>query len=623
MVQPGTLLEGKYEILDKIREGGMGSIYRVRHRLLEEIRVIKVMKPNAVADADLRRRFVEEAKTATRLKHPNICTIYDFAIDDSGMAYLVMEYIEGPSISELLKLEGRPALPLALEIAHQSLLALGFLHRKGIVHRDVAPDNIMLTRDEQGLPLVKLIDLGIAKIAEAPVEATATGVFLGKLKYASPEQYGSLKKGERLDGRSDLYGLGIVLYELLTGVLPFEGDTVVELLRAHVFAPPRPFVQSDPEGRVPAELRAAVLKSLEKRREDRFADAESFDQEILTIQARYVRPEDFEETRAAVAKLRPSREVLVWPATPSAQSHLDLQFGVSTTPTPARSTENDLTAAAPVKTNWSDREANVPTVPVDAPPGRRRAGLVAVVALVAAAIVAAVLLSRSKSAEPPAVTAAALVTPAAAVPPTERPTPEPTALPPTPVPPTPPPTAAPASEPVSRSRAASVRPTALPARPAVVAPPAPALPAIVAVQAPAPDIARLPSPVPAVPTEPARATALPAPSPRPAPTEADRLREAVRLYETAQNTLSPDLYVRIFPGVDRSRVQEAFANFRSQTVEFEIRKIEIDPRGQSAVVSGFESRLAVPKAGNEQRVDSVRVLQFEKRGDAWVITAIR
>ena len=144
----------------------MGSIYRVRHRLLEEIRVVKVMKPSAVADADLRRRFVEEARTATRLKHPNICTIYDFAIDDSGMAYLVMEYIEGPSVADLLKLQGRPALPLALEIAHQSLLALGFLHRKGIVHRDVAPDNIMLTRDEQGLPLVKLIDLGIAKVAE-------------------------------------------------------------------------------------------------------------------------------------------------------------------------------------------------------------------------------------------------------------------------------------------------------------------------------------------------------------------------------------------------------------------------------------------------------------------------
>ena len=118
----------------------------------------------------------------------------------------------------------------------------------------------MLTRDDQGEPLVKLIDLGIAKVAEAPVEATATGVFLGKLKYASPEQYGSLPKGHRLDGRSDLYGLGVVIYEMLTGVLPFEGDTVVELLRAHVFNPPRPFTESDPHGRVPTELREAILR---------------------------------------------------------------------------------------------------------------------------------------------------------------------------------------------------------------------------------------------------------------------------------------------------------------------------------------------------------------------------
>ncbi len=629
MVQPGTLLEGKYEILDKIREGGMGSIYRVRHRLLEEVRVVKVMKPSAGADADLRRRFVEEARTATRLKHPNICTIYDFAIDDSGLAYLVMEYIDGPSVADLLRLQGRPALPLALEIAHQSLLALGFLHRKGIVHRDVAPDNIMLTRDEQGLPLVKLIDLGIAKVAEGPIEATATGVFLGKLKYASPEQYGALPKGQRLDGRSDLYGLGIVLYEILTGVLPFEGDTVVELLRAHVFAPPRPFSQSDPEGRVPAELRGAILKALQKRREDRYATAEDFGREIQTIRERLVRPEDLEATRAAVAKLRPSREIHVLSATPSAQSLLDRQFGVSTTPTPARSTDNDLTAAAPASAPWPGREADVPTVPTE--PGRvrrRPAWLLPAVLLVAAVIAAIAVLSRSKRAEaPPVQTAAALATPAAVPTLPERPTAEPSPLPtaePTAVPPTPPPTAVPTSGAPARSRAIVAHPTAPASRPAAV--PSPGLPASVPPQAPtsAAEIVRLPSPVPAVPTESQRAAvAAPSPSARPAPTDSDRLREAVRLYETAQNTLNPDLYVRVFPGVDRSRVQEAFGNFRSQTVEFEIRKIEIDPRGQSAVVSGFESRLAVPKAGNEQRVNSDRVLHFEKRGETWVITSVR
>jgi serine/threonine-protein kinase len=620
VVEPGTLLEGKYEILDKIREGGMGTIYRVRHRLLEEVRVVKMMRSHTIADPDLRRRFVEEARTATRLKHPNICTIHDFAIDDSGMAYLVMEYIEGCSISDLLKLRGKPSLPLTLEIAHQSLLALGFLHRKGIVHRDVAPDNIMLTHDDQGGPLVKLIDLGIAKVTEGPVEATATGVFLGKLKYASPEQYGSLPKGQRLDGRSDLYGMGIVLYELLTGVLPFEGDTVVELLRAHVFAPPRPFAESDPEGRVPPELRDAILKSLQKRREDRHPTAEEFDRQVLTIKRRVTRPEDLEETRAAVASLRPSGAARVALATPSAQSHLDQQFGGRTTPTPPRNTDNERTAAAP-RPGWSGRDAEVPTVPVEpAPPRRNRAWLTgAAVAVVL--VVAAVLVSRSRRSEAPApatVVATPAAPPQATVAPTAAPTPEPTALPPTPVP-----TAAATPEPPPRTRGALVRPTSAPARPiAAAVPPVPPVPQPVA-PTPVLESPRSAPAVSGVPTEVLRVTSAPSPVARPVPSEADRLREAVRLYETAQNTLNADLYARIFPSVDRSRIEEAFRSFRSQSVEFEIRKIEIDPGGTSAEVSGFETRLAVPKAGNEQRVNSDRVLHFEKRGDAWVITAIR
>ena len=453
MVQPGTLLEGKYEILDKIREGGMGSIYRVRHRLLDEIRVVKVMKPGVVADADLRRRFVEEARTATRLKHPNICTIHDFAIDDSGMAYLVMEFIEGVSVSDLLKLHGRPALPLALEIAHQSLLALGFLHRKGIVHRDVAPDNIMLTRDEQGGPSVKLIDLGIAKVAEAPVEATATGVFLGKLKYASPEQYGSLPKGHRLDGRSDLYGLGIVLYQLLTGVLPFEGDTVVELLKAHVFSPPRPFSESDPEGRLPAELRGAVLKSLQKKREDRFANAEEFDREILAIRSRFLRPEDVEQMRAELARIRPSGGIRVEPATPSAQGEIDRQFAALKTPTPPsrRTGEDDRTAVAPepvpvpVPTSRplsppSLPHELVPTTPIPRVPGRRMPLWLVAAALAVIAVGGVLWATSRRRPEPPsaadasvaarptpaapAPTAAVIAAPEVTSPPQPEPTPE-------------------------------------------------------------------------------------------------------------------------------------------------------------------------------------------------------
>src|SRR5262245_59689101 len=254
--QANLLLEGKYEILAKIREGGMGTIYQVRHRLLDEIRVVKVMRASTVADADLKRRFLEEARTAIRLKHPNICSIYDFAADDNGTAYLVMEYIDGITLAELLKSSGLPAVPLILQVAHQALCALGYLHRRGVIHRDVAPYNLMLTYDDEHRVVVKLIDLGIAKIVDREMDLTATGVFLGKPKYASPEQFGTLAPGERLDGRSDLYGLGVVLYELLTGIRPYAGKSPIEILRAQHLNLLIPFEESDPMGRVPPLLRA-------------------------------------------------------------------------------------------------------------------------------------------------------------------------------------------------------------------------------------------------------------------------------------------------------------------------------------------------------------------------------
>ena len=629
MTQPGTLLEGKYEILDKIREGGMGSIYRVRHRLLDEVRVVKVMKPNVVADADLRRRFTEEARTATRLKHPNICTIHDFALDPDGMAYLVMEYIQGVSLADLLKTRGVPSLALTIEVAHQALLALGYLHRKGIVHRDVSPDNIMLTNDEDGAPLVKLIDLGIAKVADAPIDATATGVFLGKLKYASPEQYGSLPRGSKLDGRSDIYGFGVVLYELLTGVLPFEGDTVVELLRAHVFAPPRPFSQSDPQGRVPTELRGLVLKALQKNRDDRFATAEAFDREILALRRQYVKPEEVEETRVFLRSVRPSTDVHLQQVTPSAQDRIDRQFGGKTpTPLQARKPETGITgeetevapgSLPPVPAPPPTTRLSSATAP---PPARRSNTWVWVAAAAVAAIIAALVLRPSRR-EPaaaavpePGATSVAAAVPSAAPAaeespvPTSAPTAEPT------IPATPEPTAI-------------HRPTA---RPAVVVPPRPSPTRAASVAMALPPTAapvvthasEAPPRVPVPPTEPPRAAAItPISTARPAPTEQDRIREVVHRYETAQNTLDAGLYASVFPTVDRGRIESAFRDFVRQSVEFEIRSIEIEPKGTIAEVRGYEKRIAVPRAGSEQRNDGARTLQMEKRGDTWVITSIR
>jgi serine/threonine protein kinase len=431
----------------------MGTVYRVRHRLLDEVRVVKVMRPRVVGDPEMRRRFLEEAKVATRFKHPNICTIHDFSLDEDGTAYLVMEHIDGVTLSDLLRSSGCPRLPLTLEIAHQALLALGYLHRKHVIHRDVAPDNLMLTEDEARRPLVKLIDLGIAKATDEVTNLTATGVFLGKLRYASPEQYGKLPAGEKLDGRSDLYGLGVVLYELLTGRQPFAGDTPAELLHAHLLESPLPFSESDPDGRVPEELRAIVLKALQKKRENRFASAEEFDREIVALQQRLTRPDELDETMAMLSTIRETGPTMAGGITPSAQSRINHQFAPSATPQP---TPSFLTAERAPTPQHAAR-------PASEPPGKGRTSrmhgrglgrvVVAAAVVLAVAVLATLVLHRTRPPGPE--TAAPRPAPTAVAAPREAVAPArpPATEPPLPTP-QPAPTAPPASETAEARRAA-------------------------------------------------------------------------------------------------------------------------------------------------------------------------
>jgi serine/threonine-protein kinase len=275
---PGQTLDGKYEILDKIGEGGMGEVYRARHVHLDEIRIIKVTKPDPLGEGSEPRRFQEEARIATLVRHPNVAALYDFSrMPDGASYYMVWEFINGITLEAWLKKYGPLPVARALDVAQQVLAGLAEIHAQGIVHRDLSPDNIMLKELPDGRLQAKIIDLGIAKrVAAESLQMTGTGMFVGKLKYCSPEQAGALPRGQTVDGRSDLYSFGVVLYEMLSGRPPFESQTPEGYLGMHLHQAPPPLDTTRVPPRIAPALAAAVTKALEKPREKRFKDAREF-----------------------------------------------------------------------------------------------------------------------------------------------------------------------------------------------------------------------------------------------------------------------------------------------------------------------------------------------------------
>lgn len=318
MSLPPDIVEGKFEVLHKISEGGMGAVYKVRHILLDQPFVIKVIRSQLEGDENLRQRFLREAQAASRLReHPNIAGVHDFSIGSDGTAYIVMEFIDGSTLKQILARSGPPPLPLTMEIAHQSLMALSFLHQQGYIHRDISPDNLMLTKAFDGKPLVKLIDLGLTKRLGASGELTTEGAFLGKVRYSAPEQFNN----RVLDARSDLYSFGVMLYELLTGRRPIEGEEFTALVAGHLFHEPLAFDVADPQGRVPAELRRVVLKTLAKNPDQRVASADELASSLEPFrQPASIAGEDVERTIALAHEPRVTLPVAPLAEQPAAAS---------------------------------------------------------------------------------------------------------------------------------------------------------------------------------------------------------------------------------------------------------------------------------------------------------------
>lgn len=343
---------GKYEFVGAGAVGGMGEVYAVRHRLLQELRAVKIMRGADAPNRQLQERFILEARLSARLRHPNLVQLYDLAFHEDGTVYMVLEWIEGLDLAKVLQQYGPPPLADALSIARQAVRALDYLHGEGVVHRDIAADNLMIAEKPGGELEVKLIDLGIAKSISTDSGLTRKGLFVGKLRYAAPETLDTKSRPATPDPRSDLYSFGIVLYELFTGDSPIVGDTESEILAAHLFGSPRDFAEADPGGRVPGELRRIVLKCLERSPAERFQSAAEVSRALASVGAPAARPERSTQLRRTITV---ARELLRDLARPADLEHEQEEFNrtiESDLPVPAAST----TATAPGGEVSAERE---------------------------------------------------------------------------------------------------------------------------------------------------------------------------------------------------------------------------------------------------------------------------
>jgi serine/threonine protein kinase len=272
VIAPGTVIDGRYEILAALGSGGMGEVYRASRRILGDEVAIKVMHPSRDGGNELRHRFLRESRACARLRHPNIVSILDFNVDGLGQPYMVMELLSGPSLREEIEVSGPMEPAAVLDLLTPIGAALQLAHEQGITHRDLKPANIVAHRYGSGERVHKVIDFGLAAVKEATDQTKLTqgNVFMGTVAYAAPEQM----RGEPADTRADVYALGVIAYEMLTGRLPFDGAEGLTLVHQTLYTTP-----SQPGQRrsgVPPALDTAIMRALAKDRGERWQSIAEF-----------------------------------------------------------------------------------------------------------------------------------------------------------------------------------------------------------------------------------------------------------------------------------------------------------------------------------------------------------
>jgi serine/threonine-protein kinase len=280
----GRTLPGGYVILDLVGIGGMGRVYRAEQTNLARTVAVKIIHPYLIGEENAAARFITEARAASRLNHPNSVAVIDFGKTPDGQLYLVMEFLRGRDLARVAYEEGPLSLRRIVDVLRQVLAALAEAHHLEIIHRDLKPENIILEPLRTGGDFVKVVDFGLAKMKLESMDRSITnpGIVCGTPEYMSPEQ----GRGDPLDARSDLYGVGVILFQLLTGHLPFEAESSTQVVLQHLTAaPPDPRVIA-PDRKIPDPIVEVVLRSLAKLPDDRFKDADEFSALLLAALAK-------------------------------------------------------------------------------------------------------------------------------------------------------------------------------------------------------------------------------------------------------------------------------------------------------------------------------------------------